>query len=76
VCLDSLEINVKPPSGGKAISVKIGPQSFVEVNGPQVGPLPWTVGDANEANPQQVNSLPAIVNYGKSLTAVLYPSYN
>ena len=76
VGLDSLEINVKSPSGGKGISVKIGPQSFVEVNGPQVGPLPWTVGDANEANPQQVDSLPAIVNYGKSLTAVLYPSYN
>ena len=28
------------------------------MNGPQVGPLPWTVGAA-----EQVNSLPAIVNY-------------
>jgi hypothetical protein len=68
---DSIEINVKPRSGGEGISVQIGPQSFVEVIGPRVGPLPWTVGPA-----EQVRSLPAIVNYGLSLTAVLYPSTN
>jgi hypothetical protein len=76
VGLDSIEMNAISPSSGREIAVKIGPQSFLEVDGPQVGPLPWTVGAANEENPQQVNSLPAIINYGRSLTAVLYPSSN
>ena len=75
---DTIEINIKAPANGPGISKSIGPQSFVQVNGPQVGLLPWTL-DRPGQGQSIINSLPAIVTFlgsQNNLTTVLYPANN
>jgi hypothetical protein len=58
--------------GGNVISRRVGPQSFAEVSASEGGSLPWAVGSPTALD--KINSLPAILAFSGSFTAVLYPT--